>query len=141
MVHAKKRRRNRCVSSGSGGSAVNIVKPVAIGLAAALIVSMVFVMVFAVIFVMMKAIVTSAVIPLSLVALMLGCFVGGFLCASISRQRGLFYGLALGLIVFLGAWVIGIAMGGETFGILVAVKLALLLLAGGCGGWIGANRR
>ena len=132
-------RRKPSGGSCSGGAA-SIAKPTALGLAAALLVAAVFVMVFALVFVIMKSIVASAVIPLSLLALMIGCFVGGFLSASISRERGLLYGLAIGAIVFLGAWIIGIAMGGETFGLLTAVKLVLLLLAGGCGGWIGSNR-
>ena len=132
--------KNRRPGGSCGGGAVSIVKPTAVGVAAALLVAMAFVMIFALVFVIMKSIVASAVVPLSLLALMIGCFVGGFLSASISRERGLLYGLAIGAIVFLGAWIIGIAMGGETFGWLTAVKLVLLLLAGGCGGWVGSNR-
>ena len=132
--------RKRPSGGSCAGGAVSVVKPTAIGLAVALLVAMAFVMVFALVFVIMKSIVASAVVPLSLLALMIGCFVGGFLSASLSRERGLLYGLIIGAIVFLGSWIIGIAMGGETFGLLTAVKLVLLLLAGGCGGWIGSNR-
>ena len=123
-----------------GNPVLKIGKPFLAGLIAALAVSMLFVMTFALVFVVMKSIVTSAIIPLSVVALMLGCFAGGWVCGSISRNRGLFYGLAIGLTVFVGAWIIGIAMGEDTFSLTVAVKLVLLLLAGGCGGWLGSNR-
>ena len=133
-----KSRYARC--GGCGIPALQIGKPFIIGLAAALIVSMAFVMLFALVFVLMKSIVSSAVIPLSVISLMLGCFAGGWICGSVSRQKGLFYGLAIGLAVFLGAWIIGIAMDEKAFSVAVAVKLILLLLAGGCGGWLGANR-
>lgn len=127
-----------------GGScctpALKIGKPFVIGLVTALVVSMAFVMVFALVFVVMKSIVTSAVVPLSAVSLMLGCFAGGWICGSVSRERGLFYGLAIGLTVFLGAWIIGIAMDEKAFSLTVAVKLVLLLLAGGCGGVLGSNK-
>ncbi len=125
---------------GCGNPALKIGKPFLFGLIASLAVSMLFVMAFSLVFVVMKSIVTSAVIPLSVVALMLGCFAGGWVCGSISRSRGLFYGLAVGLTVFVGAWIIGIAMGEDTFSLAVAVKLILLLLAGGCGGWLGSDR-
>lgn len=140
MTRAKsgKGRYTRCVSCGN--PVLQIGKPFVIGLVAALVVSMAFVMLFALVFVVMKSIVSSAVIPLSVVSLMLGCFVGGWICGSVSRKRGLFYGLAVGLTVFLGAWIIGIAMGEDTFSLAVIVKLILLLLAGGCGGWLGSNR-
>ena len=128
------RRRPRCTGGG------NTVKPAVIGLAVALIVAMAFTMLFALVFVIMRAIVTSAVVPLSLLSLMIGCFVGGFISASLSGTRGLIYGLIIGLTVFLGAWVIGIAMGGESFGFMTVVRLVLLLAAGGCGGWVGVNR-
>ena len=131
-------RYSRCGSCGN--PALQIGKPFVIGLVAALVVAMAFVMLFALVFVLMKSIVSSAVIPLSVISLMLGCFAGGWICGSISRQRGLFYGLAIGVAVFLGAWIIGIAMDEKAFSIAVAVKLILLLAAGGCGGWLGSNR-
>ena len=140
MTRAKtiKSRYSRCGSCGN--PALQIGKPFVIGLVAALIVAMAFVMLFALVFVLMKSIVSSAVIPLSVISLMFGCFAGGWICGSISRQRGLFYGLAIGVAVFLGAWIIGIAMDEKAFSIAVAVKLILLLAAGGCGGWLGSNR-
>ncbi len=140
MTHVKSRKLRYSRSCGGRNPAIRIAKPFLIGLTAALVVAMAFVMIFALVFVVMKSIVSSAVIPLSVVALMLGCFAGGYICGSISRERGLFYGLAIGLAVFVGAWIIGIAMDEDAFSLLVAVKLVLLLLAGGCGGWLGSNR-
>lgn len=137
-ARSSKNRFNRCGSCGN--PALQIGKPFVIGLVAALVVAMAFVMLFALVFVVMKSIVSSAVIPLSVISLMLGCFVGGWICGSVSRQKGLFYGLAIGLTVFLGAWIIGIAMDEDAFSIAVLVKLILLLIAGGCGGWLGSNR-
>lgn len=137
MAHAKRRRNN--YHSGSSGGAAGMLKPILFGLIIAGITALVFIMIFALVFVIMKAIVASAIIPLSLIAFMLGCFVGGFICGTISRSRGLFYGLAIGGIIFLAVWLVGIAMGSEVFGLLTAVKLIGLLLAGGCGGWLGAN--
>lgn len=137
MARAK-RRRNRCYGGSSAGAA-SMLKPILFGLVIAGITAFVFIMIFALVFVIMKAIVASAIIPLSLIALMLGCFVGGFVCGTVTRSRGLFYGLAIGGIVFLAVWLIGIAMGEEVFGLLIVIKLVCLLLAGGCGGWIGSN--
>ncbi|MBQ9900830.1 MAG: TIGR04086 family membrane protein [Clostridia bacterium] len=140
MARARSGRGRNIKCSGGGNPALQIGKPFVFGLVAALVVSMAFVMLFALLFVVMKSIVSSAVIPLSVVSLMLGCFAGGWICGSVSRQRGLFYGLAIGLTVFLGAWIIGIAMDEAAFSFAVIVKLILLLLAGGCGGWLGSNR-
>ena len=109
--------------NGLGNPALKIGKPFLFGLIASLAVSMLFVMAFSLVFVVMKSIVTSAVIPLSVVALMLGCFAGGWVCGSISRSRGLFYGLAVGLTVFIGAWIIGIAMGEDTFSLTATARL------------------
>ena len=136
MAHAK--RRNRYYGGSSTGAAT-MLKPILLGLIIAGITALVFIMIFALVFVIMKAIVASAIIPLSLIAFMLGCFVGGFICGTISRSRGLFYGLAIAGIVFLAVWLVGIAMGAEVFGLLTAIKLICLLLAGGCGGWLGSN--
>ena len=71
-----KNRYNRC--GGCGNPVLQIGKPFLIGLLAALVVAMAFVMLFALVFVIMKSIVSSAVIPLSVIALMAGCFVGGW---------------------------------------------------------------
>lgn len=140
MTRAKSRKSRCSKYGGCGNSAFKVAKPFLIGLITALVVAMAFVMLFALVFVVMKSIVSSAIIPLSLVSLMLGCFAGGYICGSLSREKGLFYGLAIGLAVFLGAWIIGIAMDEKAFSILVAVKLILLLLAGGCGGRLGSGR-
>lgn len=136
MAHA--RRRNRCYG-GSPSGAAGMMKPILLGLIIAGITALVFIMIFALVFVIMKAIVASAIIPLSLIALMLGCFVGGFVCGTVARARGLFYGLAIGGIIFLAVWLVGIAMGEDVFSLLTAIKLVCLLLAGGCGGWLGSN--
>ena len=140
MTRAKSCRNRYLRRGGCGSPALRIGKPFIIGLISALIVSMAFVMLFALVFVIMKSIVTSAIIPLSVVSLVLGCFAGGWICGSVSRGRGLFFGLAIGLTVFLGAWIIGIAMDEKAFSLAVAVKLALLTIAGGCGGWIGSGK-
>ena len=137
-ARTSKNRYTRC--GNCGNPALQIAKPFLVGLVASLVVAMAFVMLFALAFVLMKSIVSSAVIPLSVISLMAGCFVGGWICGSVSRQRGLFYGLAIGLAVFLGSWIIGIAMDEKAFSIAVLVKLILLLAAGGCGGWLGSNR-
>ncbi len=139
MARAKKRRNGfRCgPSMGSGGA--SMIKPVMLGLVIAAVVAFVFIMIFALVFVIMKAIVSSAVIPLSLIALMIGCFVGGLVCGTVARSRGLLYGLAIGFIVFLSVWLFGMAMGADAFSLITAIKLICLLLAGGCGGWMGSN--
>lgn len=135
MVRAKKRK-NRC---RSGNSVFHIFKPMIFGLAAAVIISLLFIVLFAVVFVIMKSIVSSAIIPLSLFALTIGCFVGAYICACISRERGFLFGLAIGLILFAVIYVLGVAMGENCFGTILIIRLICLLISGCFGGWLGSN--
>lgn len=96
-------------------------------------------MLFAIVFVIMKSIVSSAIIPLSLFALTIGCFVGAYICASISRERGFLFGLAIGLILFTILYILGVAMGAKYFGTILIIRLICLLAAGCFGGWLGSN--
>ncbi len=128
-------------SKGHGGKSAVFcaIKPALFGLAAAAAVSLLFILLFAFVFVIMKSIVSSAIIPLSLFAIIIGCFLGAYICATISGERGLIYGIVIGLLLFCFIYMLGMAMGEEYFGTLAIVKLVLLLLAGGIGGWLGSN--
>lgn len=135
MRHTKSRKNKKC-----GGSIFHLIKPALLGLAAAIVIAILFIVLFALIFVIMKCIVSSAIIPLSLFAIIIGCFVGAFVCACISRERGFIYGLLIGFTLFAVVYVLGLALGSGYFGTLAVIKLICLLAAGGFGGWCGSNR-
>lgn len=116
-----------------------VIKPALIGIAAAAVFTFIFIMIFALAFVIMKSIVSSAIIPLSLFAMTIGCFAGAYICGCISRERGFIYGIVIGLMLFLTAYILGMAMGEDYFGSLSIIRLICLLVSGGFGGWFGSN--
>ena len=82
---------------------------------------------------------TTAVTAVSLVAAAIGAFVGGFVAAKLSCQRGLLYGAGVGLLMFLLIMVVGIAVSQELRGAMMLLKAALTIGIGALGGVVGVN--
>ena len=117
----------------------NVTRPAVIGLLLSCAVTAAIIAAFSLVFVIIRSIAESAVIPLALISAALGCFAGAFLCAAMAGRRGVIFGAAVGFMMFLVIWVIGAVCSDGIFGTETAVKLMMLLLAGGAGGYLGSG--
>lgn len=82
---------------------------------------------------------TSAVTPVALAAATIGAFVGGFVAARLSRERGLLYGAGIGLLLYLLITIVGIVVLQELRGTMMLLKAALMIGGGALGGILGVN--
>lgn len=129
--------KNRCRAVPVWGA----VRPALVGLLLSCVVTAVLIAAFSLSFVLLETIFDSAIIPLALISAAAGCFAGAFLCACLVRGKGILFGIVIGLLMFLAIWLIGVVCSNELFGSETAVKLLLLLLAGGAGGYLGSGYR
>ena len=83
----------------------------------------------------------SAVAPLSILSIVAGCLLAGFLSARILKAGGMLCGLLCGTVIFL--FVLGaelLVMGGEV-GLLALYKYISCIASGMIGGILGVNQR
>ncbi len=119
-------------------TATTILRPLGVGLGIGVIVCAVILLIAAAI--MTTGILpASAVTPIALAAAAIGAFVGGFVAARLSRERGLLYGAGVGLLLFLLITVVGIAASQELRGTMMLLKAALTIGFGALGGVLGVN--
>ncbi len=83
----------------------------------------------------------AAILPLAIAAAAGGAFVAGLVAAALAKQQGLLVGVTCGLVLFLLILVAGFARFAGVDGSQTAIKLAVLVLAGGIGGVLGVNMR
>ena len=88
-----------------------------------------------------KDIPQGAVTPMAVVAAAAGSFVGGFVAARIGKMKGILFGAACGLLLYLVVMVAGYAVLKDIRGIYALVKLAIMLGCGAVGGILGVNTR
>lgn len=82
-----------------------------------------------------------AVTPMAVAAAAIGAFIGGMVCARIARVRGLIFGAACGLVLYLVVMIAGFAMLKDIRGWFALVKLLIMTGCGAIGGVIGVNIR
>lgn len=78
---------------------------------------------------------------LSIAALALGAYFGGFICAKKYRKNGLLRGAACGLLVFIAVMIIGSLFAGSVINISSTAKLLIVIVTGAVGGAIGVNSK
>ena len=76
----------------------------------------------------------AAITPLAVVASAVGAFVGGIVAAKIAKEKGLLFGAACGLILF-------VLVLKEVRGSFAVAKLFILIGCGAIGGILGVNSR
>lgn len=118
-----------------------VIRPAMIGLLLSCALTAGLVALFSFVFVLLETIVDSAIVPLALISAAVGCFAGAFLCASLVRGKGLIFGVAIGIMMFIAVWILGIVCSNQIFGSETAIKLLLLIIAGGAGGYLGSGYR
>ena len=122
-----------------GNAIWEMTRPTFVGLLLSCVVTAGLIAAFSLVFVFLESIADSAVVPLALISAALGCFAGAFLCACMVRHRGIIFGAAIGLMMFLIICVIGLMGSDGLFGTETVIKLLLLLLAGCAGGYLGGG--
>ncbi len=83
----------------------------------------------------------SAVVPMSVLAVVTGCLVSGFLCAQIHKSTGLVFGLLCGTVIFLLAFAAELLVVGNEVGVLALYKYVIYAASGMIGGVLGVNKR
>lgn len=79
--------------------------------------------------------------PMMVVASAAGTFAGGYFCARILREKGMFLGMICGGALFLLLFLCSLPIAGAHFTFLLPVKLLSMLLAGAVGGILGVNHK
>jgi len=109
----------------------------------ALIAILITVLIFmAISFIMTKIDVPKSITQvLSIAALALGAYFGGFICAKKYRNNGLLRGAACGFLVFVFVMIIGSLFAGSVIGISSSTRLLLVIITGAIGGAVGVNSK
>lgn len=129
-------KRSRGIPDGLG----DLCRPVGIGLLAAIATMVIIIAAFSLFFVIIESIAQSAIVPMSLLAAGLGCFIGAYICTAFTKCRGILFGAIVGCAVFVIIWLIGL-LGGQFFGSRTVIKFLLLIICGCTGGYLGCNSR
>lgn len=83
----------------------------------------------------------SAVVPMSILAVVAGCLLAGFICARIIKSGGLLCGLLCGTLIFLVALAAELLVVGGEVGILALYKYVAYIASAMIGGVLGVNKR
>ena len=83
----------------------------------------------------------SAITPMAVVAAAAGSFIGGIVSARIAKERGLLFGAASGLLLYLLVAIAGFALLKEIRGMFILIKLAVMVGSAAIGGVLGVNMR
>lgn len=77
----------------------------------------------------------------SLVSLIIGAFVSGFVSVNFKKHHGLLVGCFSGFLIFFVISFVGIVVFKNTFTVFSLVKLLLLILFGALGGIVSVNKK
>lgn len=87
----------------------------------------------------LKNIPQMLVMPMVLVALGAGAFVGGHLTARLTHEKGLVMGLCCGALLFFLLWLFGLRINENNIGVIALIKLTVALVFSALGGVMGVN--
>lgn len=122
----------------SGKTAENIIIKTSVGAGLGILVSALIIIIIAAILAI-GDIPAMLISPITVLALALGGFSGGFLSAKFSEEKGLLYGSISGLIFFIIILLINVFSGKPSFGTGMIIKFAMIIMASSFGGIIGVN--
>ncbi len=120
---------------------ITCVRPVALGVAVSIGVILIIICLTSALFSLLECIINVAVVPVTFLALILGCFIGGYFCAQKIGKRGLICGAVIGAAVSLIIFIAGCFASDFAIGESAILKFALMILSGCCGGYLGGNGR
>lgn len=120
---------------------VSYVRPIAIGITAAIIMALVLICIVSAVFSLIENIAKEAVGPIVLVVIAAACFCASYICAPSVGKRGWIAGGIIGCAVFLIIVIINCFCDGLNFGGGAMIKFFIFVISGACGGYIGRNKR
>ena len=117
-----------------------IVRPIVFGVGVGLIACTALLMIAAAI---MTAVTvpSSVTTPIALAIAAIAAFVGGWVSARMSRERGLLFGAGCGFFLFLLITAVGLSVFQEVHGSAMLIKAALMIGCGAFGGVLGVNTK
>jgi|GEM_PF-6503110 len=126
---------------GKSGNRIvaEVARPALIGVLFSCVITAGLIAAFSLLFVLLETITESAVVPLALLSAACGCFAGAFLCAYLAKCRGVIFGAAIGVIMFLLICLVGLMGKDGLFGTETVIKLIMLLVSGCAGGYMGSG--
>ncbi len=71
----------------------------------------------------------------------IGVFCGSFVALRIIKSKGLIFGTAVGLVLFILIFIAGLISSTETLSINTLIKLIVSVICGGIGGILGVNKK
>lgn len=83
----------------------------------------------------------SALAPLAVIAVGIGCFLAGLVAALVAKERGLLLGAMCGTLTYLLLLLVGLFRFGGVAGGYALIKWAVLTVCGAGGGLVGVNRK
>lgn len=114
-------------------------RPILIGTIAGAICCLILLMLFAAILTMQD--IQTAVTPMAVIAAAIGAFIGGFVGARSVGSRGLIFGAACGVLLYLVVMIAGFAMLKDIRGWYALLKFVIMTVSAAIGGVIGVNTR
>ncbi len=83
----------------------------------------------------------GAITPITIAAVVAGCFAAGFFCGKALREKGLLYGFICGSILFLLAFFSELLLVGDKISVLLLYKYIIYIASAMIGDVLGVNRR
>ena len=83
----------------------------------------------------------AAITPMAVVAAAVGAFIGGIVSARIAKEKGLLFGAACGLVLYLLVMIAGFSVLKDIRGGYAFIKLAVLIVCAAIGGIVGVNAK
>ena len=77
--------------------------------------------------------------PAGLIIGSLGSMAAGFFCSLMSREKGFFYGILCGMLLFIILFIVSLLVWRQKLDFYALVKLLTMLLSGAIGGILGVN--
>ena len=81
----------------------------------------------------------SVFAPAGLIIGSLGSMAAGFSCSLMSREKGFFYGILCGMLLFIILFIVSLLVWRQKLEFYALVKLLTMLLSGAIGGILGVN--
>ncbi len=128
-------------STSKGNNFVEAMKAVLLGSVVGSVVCAVFLVLFAFLFVAVKSVPQSIVQIVAIICASLGAFVAGYISIRIYKSKGLIYGAASGLLLFIILTIIAFIVSRDKFTYITAIRLLVMLFSGALGGVLGVNQK
>lgn len=128
-------------STSKGNNFIEAMKAILLGSVVGAVVCAVFLVLFAFLFVAVKSVPQSMVQIIAIICAAIGAAVAGYASIRIYKSKGLLYGAAAGLLLFVVLTVIAFIVSRDKFTYITFIRLLVMLFSGALGGVLGVNQK